>query len=220
MGVTKLVCGVGDNDISRPTFEWVNGKRVYDAYYRTWKSMLTRCYWKGRDEVHMRCYDNVQVAESWLKFSSFENWMKTQDHVGKVLDKDILSSLNGNKEYSPDTCAFISQNLNAFVMGLKNKHTDYPLGVSFHKRDEKYAANIAYRGKQKWLGYYTTPEEAHNAWQVAKYNYGVELMNEQTDVRVKEALRKILSNLKYQYENGIITESLLKTIDTPSPTVF
>lgn len=42
------------------------------------------------------------------------------------------------------------------------------LGVSFHKAREKWRAQIAINGKSQHLGYFDTPEEAHQAYVLKK----------------------------------------------------
>ena len=42
-------------------------------------------------------------------------------------------------------------------------------GVCFYKRDQSWQAQIVVRGKQKYLGRYTTKEQAHQAYLAAKY---------------------------------------------------
>ena len=223
---TKRVLGLGINDADyvTQTYEVVGGvrKKLWSCpYYMRWYDMLKRVTGRANPRGSNNSYEGVAISEEWKTFSKFKDWMEQQDWEDKHLDKDLLSE--GVRIYSEDTCVFLGRNVNNFLIERGFDRGDCPIGVSRMNRaglKKPYQSCISIRGDRVRLGYYTTPEEAHNAWQVAKYNYGVELMNEQTDVRVKEALRKILSSLKYQYENGIITESLLKTIDTPSPTVF
>lgn len=42
------------------------------------------------------------------------------------------------------------------------------LGVTWHKRDKKWRAQIGIAGKKKWLGAFDTPEAAHSAYITAK----------------------------------------------------
>jgi hypothetical protein len=44
-------------------------------------------------------------------------------------------------------------------------------GVSWHKRCRKYQARIKVRGKDTYLGLFTSPEEAHAAYQSAVYDF-------------------------------------------------
>lgn len=51
-------------------------------------------------------------------------------------------------------------------------------GVSFHKTNKKYQAQITRSGKQIHLGYFSTPEEAHEAYMKAAAEHCGELHND------------------------------------------
>lgn len=118
--------------------------------------MLTRCYNKGELERHPT-YVMKSVCKEWLTFSKFKSWMETQDWEGKQLDKDIL--FEGNSVYSPETCVFIDQSLNKFLLE-KTENRDLPIGVSYHKVKNKYIA--ASGGKQ--IGSFDNQKDAELAW--------------------------------------------------------
>jgi hypothetical protein len=42
------------------------------------------------------------------------------------------------------------------------------LGVFVDKKSNKYVSKLQTNGKQKWLGLFETPEEAHQAYLIAK----------------------------------------------------
>lgn len=56
----------------------------------------------------------------------------------------------------------------------KQSHTSSRYkGVTWHKRDKKWAANIGMNGKQRFLGYFATEQEAADAYeQAAKDMFG------------------------------------------------
>lgn len=148
-----MVYGIGVNDAGynvRP-----KGQKMCPFYTR-WMSMLQRCYDEGalsRDPS----YQGVTVCDEWLTFSNFKAWMETKDWQGKCLDKD----LKGGKEYSPDTCLFISENLNRYWT-MKRK------GVSWEEDRQKWRVKI---GRQH-IGRYTTEEEARDVYESYK-RYGL-----------------------------------------------
>jgi hypothetical protein len=79
--------------------------------------------------------------------------METQDWVGKQIDKDLL--LSGNKCYSPDTCVFISPQLNKFLQdAFSNKRDGGVKGYYFDKWRGKFVAQCSDHttGKLKHLG--------------------------------------------------------------------
>jgi hypothetical protein len=184
----RLVFGVGLNDANYSAQPVVNGKQVTCMYYRRWKEMLNRCYSQDYKKKHST-YKDCTVCEEWLTFSNFKAWMETQDWNGKHLDKDFI--VEGNKIYSPETCAFIDPVINKFITDRGNDRGDCPIGVYWHARDKAFVAQCSnpYRNKQEWLGRFSCKKEAHLAWKKRKHEFACELANTQDDPRVADALR-------------------------------
>ena len=205
--MNKLVCGVGVNDLPYRTEvkEWVTedgGKRVRKLvfrcpYYAAWKSMLERCYSKNYLERNPS-YIGTSVCSEWVYASEFKKWMEQQDWDGKSLDKDIISP--GSRLYSPETCAFVLPATNNFVIACDASRGDYPIGVDLFKRTGKYRAlcNNPFTVEQEHLGYFSTPEEAHEAWRKRKHELAQLVAATESDMRVVEALKK-----RYQLRSGI-----------------
>lgn len=191
----RLVCGVGVNDANyvvqvKEEISLTNGKRRQKLvwicpYYNRWKHMLQRCY-SAQCQNKNPTYKGCSVCDEWLLFSNFKAWMETQDWEGKQLDKDVLST--GNRIYSPNTCVFVSQEVNSFLIDCTKARGDYPLGVVWNKQVQKYQVYISVGGKAKYLGLFICPEEAHLVWKMAKYQQAVVLAGKQDDPRVAKAL--------------------------------
>jgi hypothetical protein len=114
--------------------------------------------------------------------------METQDWVNKVLDKDLL--IQGNKHYGPNTCIFISKELNNLLCLSDSRRGEYPLGVSLDiiGKYKYFRANCTFYGKPKNLGRYKTMEEASRKYKQEKLKYIAELAANETDLKVKSAL--------------------------------
>ena len=202
--MNKLVCGVGVNDLGYRTqvFEEVTkngGKRIQKSvfrckYYTAWIGMLKRCYSKKSLEINPS-YIGTSVCSGWLSASEFKKWMEQQDWSGKCLDKDII--VPKSKLYSPDTCAFVLPATNSFVIARDASRGDYPIGVHLCKPTGKYRAKCGnpFTGKQEHLGYFLTPEEAHEAWRKRKHELAQLVAATESDPRVVEALKK-----RYSFE--------------------
>lgn len=189
---------MGTNDafykVVEKEFVFVDGKRkqvtVWTCpYYNTWGNMLCRCYsasFKRRSPTYEGCI----VHEDWHLFSDFKAWMETQDWEGKQLDKDIL--VEGNKVYSPETCVFVSQSLNSFMLEGANSTNKYPIGVTWCKTKQKFKARCCnpFTGKDDSLGYHNCPQKAHEAWKARKAELAQEYINTLTDTRIMDALRR------------------------------
>lgn len=174
----KLIHGVGVRDVETPTRTC--------PYYKMWMAMLQRCY---DPALHLRSptYVGCAVVPEWHHLSAFMRWMQQQDWQGKALDKDLL--VPGNKVYGPDTCVFIPKQVNNFLVD----HTPsrrYGLGVVYRHGKGKYQALCRQLGNGRaHLGYFNTPEEAHEAWRAEKHRLALLLADQQTDPRVAAALR-------------------------------
>ena len=197
--MSKLVFGVGVNDLDYrvQVYEYVTkdgGRRVRKPvfvckYYAAWTRMLERCYSKKYLERNPS-YIGTSVCRDWLSATEFKKWMEKQDWQGKSLDKDII--VPRSKLYSPDTCAFVLNETNSFVIASDASRGRYPVGVDLHKPSGKYRALCGnpFTGKQEYLGLFSTSEEAHEAWRKCKYDLAQRVAAKESDPRVVEALRK------------------------------
>lgn len=196
---TKKVHGVGINDAENliQRYEKIDGKRVIAwrcPYYTAWQSMLKRCY---SDKYHRAkpTYAGCSVCEEWLTLSKFKPWMEAQDWEGNDLDKDIISA--GNKVYSPETCVFVSSQVNNLLVTKGAARGDFPLGVSSSRN--KYRAQCVVRGLMTHLGTCDTPDEAAIVYNKFKADYIREVALTQ-EPRVQEGLNRWAD----LYEKGMI----------------
>lgn len=201
----KPIHGFGINDADyvvaiSETIGWDGDKQLTKLvwkcpFYSTWKSMIERCYSKKYLDKKPS-YKGCSICDEWKYFSNFKAWMETQDWEGNRLDKDLL--VKGNRVYSPDTCIFVSQQVNSFITESQAIRGDYPIGVSIIKSIGKFYASCRDgTGKLKSLGYYKTPEEAHQAWLAYKLEIAKELAAKQKDERVSKALLNRYENYDY-----------------------
>ena len=160
-----LVEGVGTNDSWFMTEQKVNGKRVTYPIYKSWGSMLRRCY-SEKYQTTNPTYKGCTVCDEWLTFSNFDEWCEENYVDGCVLDKDL--KFKSNKIYSPDSCLFVPVAINALLTDRHNYSGVYPQGVSWHKAGSKYSAQLSVDGKRKHLGLFKTPEQASLAYIIAK----------------------------------------------------
>ncbi len=197
----KLVYGVGINDLrndpnyscTRPS---INGKEQRCPIYRTWAHLLERCYSERRHKRQPH-YRGCTMCEEWKTFSNFMAWMKNQNYEGKQLDKDIL--IPGNKVYSPETCIFVTQSLNCLLTNAEASRGDLPIGVSAtanKNRTKGFEAKMTQYGKTVFLGYFHTPEEAHEVYKKERSKYILKIAENLTEddtsdvERTREALER------------------------------
>ena len=181
----KLVHGIGINDADYQTQPRINGKKVKCQFYRKWTGMLERCY-STKLKAKYPTYIGVTVCEEWLTFSVFKAWMEKQKWEDLELDKDIIS--HGSKHYSPETCCFVPRALNNLLTNSAAARGDCPQGVTIYNATGKYQANCRYNGRLKYLGCFTTPEEAGLAYRTYKHAIVRKIASEQTNPRIMRGL--------------------------------
>ncbi|MGL4755243.1 MAG: hypothetical protein ACRCXB_23025 [Aeromonadaceae bacterium] len=113
--------GVGDNG-STIIDSW--GKVRKSPAYTTWRAMIARCYGGAADS-----YSDVTVCERWHNFQNFCEDLPTLPgysmwrdyHLGIrpdgiiELDKDAKATPGHQKQYSPETCVFLTKRDNLRV---------------------------------------------------------------------------------------------------------
>ena len=145
--------------------------RKVDKIYDTWKGVLRRCYDKNFLDKRPT-YKGCSVIEEWFNFQVFAEWFEEnyKNYMqGWHLDKDIL--VKGNKIYSPETCCFVPPEINGLFVNRKNGRGVHPIGVSKHKKQNKFQTRLFKNGEEITLGYFNTPEEAFQAYKIAKEDY-------------------------------------------------
>lgn len=176
-----LIYGYGRNDIGY-------GNAKGNILYECWRRLVLRCCDKKfkRKNIH---YKDTKIIPEWLIASNFINWASLQQWEGRQIDKDILYP-DANL-YSPETCAFVLPVTNNFVLARERGRGDYPLGCCEVKTNkfQSYCSN-PFTKKQEFLGMFTTPEQAHEAWRKRKHELAQLVAATEADPRIVEALKK------------------------------
>jgi hypothetical protein len=185
----KLVYGFGINNAEYQVTKYENGKIIWMCpFYQRWKGMLRRAY---NSKFHQKnpTYIGVTVCEEWLTFSSFREWMQSQDWKGKELDKDLL--FEGNKTYSPDACVFVDIVTNQFTKDRANVRGEYLIGVYWNNVRGKFHSQCRnpFTKKREHLGLFTDELSAHKAWKRRKHQLSLQLAELQSDPRATKALK-------------------------------
>ena len=176
----------------------INGRKT--KCYQTWINILQRCYDKNY-QSKKPTYIGCEVCEEWHNFQNFAKWYEenyyTINGEEMHIDKDIL--IKGNKIYSPNTCVFVPKRINDLFVNKKLNRGNYPIGVSYFKRDGLYRSEICItkNGKveHKYLGLYKTPQEAFQVYKEYKENAIKEVANE-----YKKLIPKKLYEAMYRWE--------------------
>lgn len=159
--------------------------------YQAWKGVIYRCFDK-RTKDRNPAYQDATCCEEWLCFENFYEWLHSQENFEKLdddkwtVDKDIL--IKGNKIYSPQTYCLVPNNVNALFVLKSNYRGDLPIGVKRSGKSFMARCSNPITGEREYLGSYSTPFYAFQAYK--KY---------------KENLIKQIARI--EYDRGNITEN-------------
>lgn len=165
----KPIYGHGINDLYS-----ISNKGHHDQAYKIWLRVLERCY-DPRYHKKKKTYEKCTMAEEWLVYSNFKRWFEDPANgyrEGYHIDKDIL--IIGNKHYSPDTCCFVPNAINA-IFKEDNIERQFPKGVRVD--GNRIVVRISRYGKLKEFGGFSTIEEASDYFKKLKREYIIEVAN-------------------------------------------
>ena len=185
----KLIPSVYSMGVTGDEVTKINGTHIKE--YQIWSAVLERCYdykFKEKNPTYADC----TASKNFLLFAYFKEWCNNQIGFGNEgwhLDKDIL--VKGNKVYSEDTCCFVPKEINNLFVKCKAARGSLPIGVHYHRQNDKYQAQIHVNGRVKYLGTFNTPEEAFYTYKEAKEQHIKDVATkwrDKIDPRVYEAL--------------------------------
>lgn len=161
----------------------------YCPAYKCWHHMIERCY-SERSRSKYPTYADCTVCDDWLMFGSFRNWYYENAKEGYQLDKDLLSG--NSKVYSPETCTFIHQSVNKFLIDCSVHKSDHLNGASLRKDNGRFRSRCCnpITGRREHLGNFKLEVDAHLAWANRKKEVAIMLANSDfvDDNRVRNAL--------------------------------
>lgn len=153
--------------------------------------MLQRCY-SDDYQVAQPTYADCSVADEWLSYQTFAEWINTQPAwgiPGFELDKDLI--VLGNKIYGPKTCSMVPGAINCLI-ATRSRRNSSPLGACFNEEKRKYTAYcMDGNGNNKYLGAFTDAEDAFSVYKSYKervIKMVAERFRAQIDPRVFETL--------------------------------
>jgi hypothetical protein len=159
----KLVKGIGICDL--PTSDEFGNRLKSNV---VWMSLFSRAPTTTGylDAVKNPTYVDVSIDPRWHKYSGFVPWFDEHYREGFALDKDLRVS--GNKVYGPDTCAFVPQYINNLTLDRARYRGEFPVGVTYNKRQNSFAAQLNVFKQHVGLGYFDNPEDASYVYLLAK----------------------------------------------------
>lgn len=189
---SPTICGIGYVGQGKHLTS-INGKHT--KAYSYWRDMLSRCY-SEKYFIEQGSYKDVDVCKEWHNFQNFAKWFQEnwKSHMEKwQLDKDIL--IKGNKIYSPETCCFVTSEINSIIKINKSKRGELPIGI--RGIEGRYRASFSKNNRFKYIGTFSTKEEAFQAYKTAKEEWIKELANKYRGQITEKCYQALI---KYQVE--------------------
>lgn len=188
----KTAFGIGFIGIG--TYKVTNNGKMTREYAR-WRGMLDRCY-KYPDKYSS--YSECLVCDEWHNFQNFARWFNDNYYEVKGhkmdLDKDIL--IKGNKVYSPETCSFVTKEINALFLKNDISRGSCPIGVYWDESKGKYASECSIpNSKKARLGLFDNEFDAFLAYKHKKE----EVIKQMAD-KCKNDIPQRLYDAMYSYE--------------------
>lgn len=174
-----------------------NNERISkDRAYTVWRNMLMRCY-DEKTHIKYPTYKDCIVCNEWHNYSNFKQWFDENYKEGYCLDKDIL--FKGNKVYSPETCCFVPNEINVILTKRQNCRGKLPIGVRYSDSRLRYKVQFTKASDKTYIGYFSTPEEAFEAYKKAKEKYIKEIAEKYyKEGAISEKVYNALMNYKVE----------------------
>ena len=109
----------------------------------------------------------------WVNNSPYQAHRLAWLYMMGVMPIEFIDHINGDRSdnrFGNLREATHQQNRQNITKPQSNNTTGF-LGVTYKTENEKYVASIRVDKKLKHLGYFTTPEEAHQAYLIAKRKF-------------------------------------------------
>ena len=194
------VCLHGINDLEFSAQPKIDNKQLRHPGYISWSDMLKRSH--DYNLYEYPSYKNVVCSEEWIYLSNYLLWFKNSNRnsTNTNLDKDLLVS--ENLVYSKETCLFVPTEINSFLVTGNSLRRDQPLGVDLIQGC--YRSRISNGKSNKQLGYFKSPEEAHQAWQSAKLERAMELQLKYSDIPMSRVITKLQNDINNNLETKLL----------------
>lgn len=148
---------------------WIKSAGVKDNIrtlsFEMWTNMVSRCTAGGAYQTKNPSYLGCELSDEFSDFQGFTDWHTQQAGYALPtyeLDKDLIGC---GKVYSANNCVLIPHHLNTVFKYALGERTS---GVYLDKKSGRLYSNITSFGKARRLGFFSAPEDAKHAFNVAK----------------------------------------------------
>jgi len=122
--------------------------------YKTWNSMIQRCF--NKDDAGYNNYGgrNITVCIRWLKFENFFADMGIKPE-GLTIER-----IDNNRDYCKENCKWATWTEQGRNQRIRKDNKTGVNGVSWSKRHQKYCVRIRVNGKRLFLGHFDSLQRA------------------------------------------------------------
>lgn len=197
---------------SLTTGEWLRywteeGTTFCSLSSQRWARIKARC---DAPSVHELLPNYKFVQNKFEDFNKFTEWSVDEFGYSELessgrfwaLDKDLLGD---GFTYCSDSCLFVPQKINSFLTTRGRFRGEFPLGVTFHNKSGKFAAQCSGYGTsvRGHIGLYLDKYDAHRAWQQAKCEIAKEFTKEfVSHKKLVTGLNNLISRIETDISNN------------------
>lgn len=160
--LTKLIRGktICCKKCSHALSKYFDRNILNGRLYHIWSGMKNRC--KNFAHCGYKYYGakGIKVCDEWLNnFENFYNWAINNGYN----DTLTIDRINTKGNYEPNNCRWISREIQSInKIKQKNNISGYT-GISYHKKNKKWASYVIFNKKHIHLGLFNTQKEALEA---------------------------------------------------------
>ena len=124
--------------------------------YSCWRQMKSRCHNPKANGYLDYGGRGITVCDDWLDFVLFSEWALSNGYA----DNLSIERKNINGIYEPSNCIWADQSRQNSNRRPRKKQKQKYIGIYQILKNGKWAAAIAWKGKRKHLGCFSSEEEA------------------------------------------------------------
>lgn len=180
-------------------------ERHISLSYGRWLGINSRI--KSRKEYKdcKNLFKNFEEFVLWSRDSYGYDFIDEGNGRMWCVEKDILS-FNQEPAYSPETCIFVPNEVNQFTNTMSARRGEYPIGVTYHKRDKCFVSQVSVLGGKRQKSGFGTAEDAHRFWQEGKVLAATQILEKYKDHdKLVEGMVRIIDSIEHDIKKGICT---------------
>jgi hypothetical protein len=156
---TTQSCGCYRAEKSRESQTTHGGSVNYPKIYNVWAGIIQRT--TNPKSINYLDYGGrgITVCEEWKDFTPFKDWALTTGYASNLK----IERIDGNLGYFPDNCKWETSTIQSRHRRPDKNTSSKFIGVSLHKKNNKWQATIGLNKKLIHLGYFLTETEAAQA---------------------------------------------------------